>query len=200
MWWQYLLVFLGALLFDITPFPLPPAFSIMVVLQIIFHLNIWLTIIIGVAGSIIGRYILSRYIPLLATKIFNPEKNLDIQYLGKTMKEKGWKSQVAILAYSLLPLPTTPLFIAAGIAKMEPLYIIPAFFLGKFTSDTIAVHVGKYAAQNFHSLTQDLLTWKSIITLITALILIFFLIFTNWRTLLQNKKFQMDFKIFHWNK
>ena len=195
MWWQYLLVFLGALLFDITPFPLPPAFSIMVVLQIIFHLNIWLTIIIGVAGSIIGRYI-----PLLATKIFNPEKNLDIQYLGKTMKEKGWKSQVAILAYSLLPLPTTPLFIAAGIAKMEPLYIIPAFFLGKFTSDTIAVHVGKYAAQNFHSLTQDLLTWKSIITLITALILIFFLIFTNWRTLLQNKKFQMDFKIFHWNK
>ena len=29
MWWQYLLVFLGALLFDIVPFPFAPAFTIM---------------------------------------------------------------------------------------------------------------------------------------------------------------------------
>ena len=48
MWWQYCLVFLGALLFDIVPFPFLPAFTIMIFLQLVFDLNIWTTICIGV--------------------------------------------------------------------------------------------------------------------------------------------------------
>jgi hypothetical protein len=28
-----------------------------------------------------------------------------------------------------MPLPSTPLFIAGGVAKMKPVYIIPAFLL-----------------------------------------------------------------------
>src|SRR5450756_907799 len=75
MWWQYLLVFLGAFLFDVVPFPFPPAFTIMVFLQIMFGLNIWVVIVIGVAGSIFGRYILTLYIPLLAGRIFKRSKN-----------------------------------------------------------------------------------------------------------------------------
>ena len=63
MWWQYLMVFAGALLLDIVPFPFPPAFTIMILLQITFHLNVWLVIIVGVAGSVLGRYILILYTP-----------------------------------------------------------------------------------------------------------------------------------------
>src|SRR6187399_274258 len=140
MWWQYLLVFIGALLFDIVPFPFPPAFTIMIFLQITFHLNIWLVIVIGVAGSVLGRYILTLYIPLLAGKYFKPSKNEDVQFLGKKMKENKWKGQFVVLAYSLLPLPTTPLFLAAGMSKLNAMYVIPAFLIGKFTSDTLAVH------------------------------------------------------------
>src|SRR5476651_489595 len=119
MWWQYLLVFFGAFLFDVVAFPFPPAFTVMVFLQIKFGLNIWLVIVIGVAGSILGRYILTLYIPFLAGKIFKPAKNEDVQFLGKKMKEDGWKSQMVIIAYSLLPLPTTPLFVAGGMAKIK---------------------------------------------------------------------------------
>src|SRR5665647_3464092 len=103
MWWQYLLVFFGAFLFDVVPFPFPPAFTIMVFLQIMFGLNIWLVIVIGVAGSILGRYILTLYIPLMATKIFKRSKNEDVQFLGKKMKEKGWRSQMVILYTSPSP-------------------------------------------------------------------------------------------------
>ena len=52
MWWQYLLVFLGAVLFDIVPFPFAPAFTIMVVFQILFDLHVWTVIVIGVMGSV----------------------------------------------------------------------------------------------------------------------------------------------------
>ncbi len=197
MWWQYLLVFIGALLFDIVPFPFLPAFTIMIFLQIKFDLNIWLVIIIGVVGSILGRYILTLYIPYLAEKIFKPTKNEDVQFLGKKMKEKGWRSQMVIISYSLLPLPTTPLFLAGGMARIKALYIIPAFFIGKFTSDTIAVHIGKYASENAESMIDEASSWKSVTSLIIGLLLLSALLFIDWRTLIQKKKFLLNFKI--WN-
>src|ERR1700741_5423229 len=81
MWWQYLLVFLGALLFDIVPFPFLPAFTIMVFLQVVFDLDLWPVLFIGVAGSILGRYILSLYIPHISHRYFKATKNEDIEFL-----------------------------------------------------------------------------------------------------------------------
>lgn len=195
MWWKYLLVFFGAFLFDVVPFPFPPAFTIMVFLQIVFDLNIWMVIVIGVAGSILGRYVLTLYIPIIAGKIFKPAKNEDVQYLGKILKEKGWKSQLVIVAYSLLPLPTTPLFIAAGMAKIKPLYIIPAFFVGKFTSDTILVHLGKYGTENTEKMLQGALSWESFASMAFGLLLLCAVLFINWRSLIQKKQFQLNFRI-----
>ena len=195
MWWKYVLVFFGAFLFDVVPFPFPPAFTIMVFLQIVFDLNIWMVIIVGVAGSILGRYVLTLYIPIIANKIFKPAKNEDVQYLGKILKEKGWKSQLVIVSYSLLPLLTTPLFIAAGMAKIKPFYIIPAFFVGKFTSDTILVHLGKYGTENAEKMLQGEITWESFISMAMGILLLSGVLFINWRTLIQKKQFQLNFRI-----
>ena len=195
MWWQYLLVFVGALLFDIVPFPFPPAFTIMIFLQIIFRLNIWLAIITGVIGSVLGRYILILYTPLIAHKYINKSKNEDIQFLGTKMKENKWKGQIIVLAYSLLPLPTTPLFLAAGMSKLNAKYIIPTFLVGKFTSDALALHAGKYASENAHNIMQNALSWKSIIGFLFCLFLIFCILFVDWRSLIQKKKLVWKFKI-----
>ena len=195
MWVKYLYVFLASVAVDIVPFPLPPAFVLMVFLQIYFKLDVWVVIIVGVAGSILGRYILTLYIPKVAHRLFKPSKNEDVHFLGKKLKEKGWKSQLAILTYSLLPLPTTPLFIAGGMAGMKPRLIIPAFFVGKFISDTIAVFMGKYAAENSAGLLEGVFSWKSLLGLIFGVILIFGLLFINWRSWLQEKKFKLNYKI-----
>lgn len=196
MWWQYCLVFLGALLFDIVPFPFLPAFTIMIFLQLYFHLNLWASICIGVVGSILGRYILTLYVPYISNAYFKPAKNEDIIFLGKKLKEKGWKSQLVILLYSLLPLPTTPLFVAAGMSRIGPLYIIPAFFVGKFTSDTLALSMGKYASENVGSLKSHIISWQSFVGLAVSLLLLGALLFIDWRTLIEKKKFLLDFKIF----
>ncbi len=195
MWWQYIAVFFGALLFDVVPIPFPPAFTIMLFLQIKYDLNIWLVIAIGVMGSILGRYILTLYIPFFASKIFKASKNEDVQFLGEKMKEKGWKSQMAIIAYSLLPLPTTPLFLAGGMAKIKPLYIIPAFFIGKFTSDTIVVNLGKYTSENTQNILDGILSWETITSLSVGILFIFIVLFIDWRSLIQKNKFQLNFRI-----
>ena len=195
MWWHYVLVFVGAFIFDVVPIPFPPAFSIMVFVQIMFGLNIWWVVVLGVAGSILGRYVLTLYIPLLADKIFKPQKNKEVQFLGEKMQEKGWKSQLLILTYSLLPLPTTPLFLAGGMARLKPIQMIPAFFVGKFISDAVAVHLGNFAANNVQELINASLSWKSISSLILGILLIAALLFIDWFALLEKKKLVLNFKI-----
>lgn len=195
MWWQYLLVFLGALLFDIVPFPFPPAFTIMVFLQIVFRLNEWWVIVLGVAGSVLGRYILLLYAPVLAVRYLKESKNNDIQILGEKMKSNKWTGQLIVLSYSLLPLPTTPLFLGAGISKLNPIYIIPAFIIGKFTSDTIAIFAGAYAAANTQMILANAFSWQSILSLFLGLFLLFCLFFIDWRTLILHKKLMFNFKI-----
>ena len=195
MWWHYLLVFGGALLVDVVPIPLPPAFTIIVVLQLIFDLNIWVTIAVGVAGSVAGRYILSLYIPKVSGRLFKRSKNEDVQYLGRKLKSHGWKTQALILVYSLMPLPTTPLFVAGGMANLKPYYIIPPFIIGKLLSDTAAVFLGKAAVANAESVLEGMISWKSIAGLVIGLGLLFALFFFDWRTLLQRKKLRVKFAI-----
>jgi membrane protein DedA with SNARE-associated domain len=198
MWWQYALVFAGALVVDIVPIPLPPAFTVMIFLQIYYKLDLWAVILVGVSGSIVGRYILSIYIPKLSGKIFKASKNEDAQYLGRLLKKGGWKGMAIVLVYSLMPLPTTPLFIAGGMAKLKPVYIIPPFIIGKLISDTISVLVGRYAADNTHDLVHGLLSFKSIAGAALGLSLLFVILFVDWHTLLRNKRFVLKFHI--WKK
>ncbi len=195
MWWHYILVFLGALLFDIVPFPFAPAFTIMVFLQILFDLNVWAVIVIGVLGSVLGRYILLLYAPLMANKYLKSSKNEDIKFLGDKMNENKWKGALVVLAYSLLPLPTTPLFLGAGISKIKPIYIIIPFLVGKFTSDSIALHLGKFATENQQEIIDNIFSWQSIASFILGFIMLFCLFFINWRTLIHTKKLAFDFKI-----
>ena len=195
MWWQYLLVFIGALLFDIVPFPFLPAFTIMLFLQIVFHLDVWWVIAIGLIGSVLGRYILILYIPHLSNKYLNVSKNRDIEFIGATLNQNKWKGQMVILAYSLLPLPTTPLFLAAGISKIKARYIIPWFLIGKFVSDTVALFAGAYAVENTESIIENAISWQSIASLVFSVVLLFCLFFIDWRTLIQKKKFVLNFRI-----
>ncbi len=195
MWHLYLLVFLIAFLFDVVPLPLPPAFTAMIFLQIYFKLDVWTVIYFGVAGSVLGRYILTLYIPRVAGTLFNPAKNADVQYLGKKLKEKSWKGHLVIFTYSLLPLPTTPLFIAGGMAKMKPYLILPGFIIGKFISDSISVFAGKYTADNLPEIFSGIISWKSITSIVVGILLLFSLLFINWRELFQSKKFKLNFNI-----
>ena len=195
MWWAYALVFFGALIVDLTPFPLPPASTVMIFLQVTFGLSVWPVIFIGVAGSVAGRFILTLYIPFISDRVLSDSKNADIHFLGEKIKNSGLKAQLFILVYTLLPVPSTPLFIAGGIAKMKPYYLIPAFIAGKLTSDAVAVHMGKYAVENTSSLFAGIISLQSIIALLFFLLFIFCLLFIDWRSLIQKHRFRLKFNI-----
>jgi hypothetical protein len=118
--------------------------------------------------------------------------------LGEKLKTKRLKGQLFILFYTLMPLSSTPLFIAGGIARLKPLILMPAFVVGKFTSDSIAVFMGAYAAANTENLFEGNISFQSILAVFLFILLMFLLLFINWRVLLYNRKLRFKFNI--WKK
>ena len=193
MW--YILVFIAAYVVDVVPFIGPPAWTVMVFFQMRYGLNIWIVLAAGVLGSTLGRYCLSLYIPVLSKKIIKAQKNEDIAFIGQQLSNDGWRVQLFVLLYTLMPLPSTPLFTAAGMAKIKPMHIIPAFLIGKFTSDMIMVLTGDYAARNATAMAQGFLSWKTISGTVLGIVLICVFLYIDWRALLQERKFRLNFKI-----
>jgi uncharacterized membrane protein len=123
------------------------------------------------------------------------EKTADLQFIGKKLEEKGWKIQAFVLLYTLMPLPTTTLFSAAGIAKIKAINIVPTFLVGKFLSDLLMVFTGDYVANNSASFFKGFLTWKSLSGIFLGLFILSMLLFIDWRKLLIEKKFSLNFRI-----
>ena len=134
---MYLGVLFGAFAVDLIPVAAPPAWTIMVFFILKFHLNPWITLVLGVVGSTLGRYIFSLYIPKVSSKILKRSKEKELEFVGKKLAGSLWRTWTFVLVYTLTPLSTTALFTAAGMAKINPTRTLPPFFVGKFISDAI---------------------------------------------------------------
>ena len=190
---QYLFVFIAAFLVDLVPFIGPPAWTVMVFLQVHYSLNIWAVLVVGVTGSAIGRYVLSWYVPFLSSRFIKTGTIEDIEFIGDKLNGKSWKVLLFVLFYTLVPLPSTPLFTAAGIAKVRAIQILPGFLIGKFTSDMVMVLSGHYVAKN--ALTYDFLSWENILGATFGIIVLLLFLFIDWRRLIQRKQLRLNFNI-----
>jgi hypothetical protein len=191
----YFLVFIASLLVDLVPFVGPPAWTVMVFFQVQFGLNMWVVLVLGVTGSAIGRYLYSAYIPLIAERFIKPSKNEDLQFIGGKLTHKGWKAVLFVFFYTLMPLPSTPLFTAVGIARIKPWRVLPSFLAGKFISDSAMVLTGDYVAKNASQIGSVFLSWENIAGLFVGIILICLFLFIDWGKLLVEKKLRINFKI-----
>jgi hypothetical protein len=193
--WPYLLVFFAALAVDTIPIFAPPAWILLVILLVKFHLNPWLTVGIGVTGSTIGRYILTRYIPKISSSIVNGREDANLRYIGNKLAKAKWSSALFVFLYTLTPLSTTALFTAVAAARVKPWHILPPFFLGRLITDGALVFSGKYASANLSELLHGQANWTTILIVIAGLIIIAGFLFIDWRQLLAHKKLRFRFNI-----
>lgn len=193
--WLYLAVFGASLVVDAIPVVGPPAWTVMVFLQMKYDLNIWGVLAAGVTGSTIGRYLLGVYMPKASKHLVKRHKRHELEYMGRRLGKKTWQCWVFVLIYTLTPLSSTALFTAAGMAKVTPVKLLPPFFIGKFASDALMIVTGKYAAENTGEIFKGALSWKSLAAAAAGIAVIFLFLFLDWRTLLTKKKLTFSFKI-----
>jgi hypothetical protein len=115
----YLVAFGAALLVDTIPVFAPPAWTILAFIIVKWKPDPWGIIAAGATGSVIGRYILTLYMPHVSAKIFRPWENKNISFLGKKIGGRFWHANIFVMLYAISPLSTTALFTAAGMAHVK---------------------------------------------------------------------------------
>jgi membrane protein YqaA with SNARE-associated domain len=187
--------FAAALLVDTIPVFAPPAWTILAFIIVKWKPNPWGIIAAGAAGSVIGRYILTLYMPHVSAKIFRPSENDNISFLGKKLGSRFWRANTFVLLYAISPLSTTALFTAAGMAQVNPWNVLPGFAIGKFIGDALVVFTGKVTAEKATDLMHGKVSWQTALMVGVGLVLISGVLFIDWRQLLQRKKLRLNFAI-----
>jgi membrane protein DedA with SNARE-associated domain len=191
----YLIVFAGSLAVDLIPVVGPPAWIVMVFMQMKYDLNVWGVLACGVAGSTLGRYILGVYMPRVAHKILKRQKQDDLEFVGKKLGQSTWRCWGFVMLHTFTPLPTTTLFTAAGIAKLHPAKLLVPFVVGKTISDTMMIFAGRFTARNIEDVLHGMLSAKAVIFSVIGILAIALFLFIDWHQWIQKRKFRLRFKI-----
>lgn len=193
--WPYVIVFFSALALDLIPFFLPPAWVAMVFLMVRFDLNPWLVLIFGTVGATVGRYLFAIYVARFSTRFIKRAKNEDLEFLGQKLTQTLRRAWLFVLLYTLAPISTTPLMIAAGIAKVKPVKLLPPFFVGKLVSNGVVIFAGQFVATDIKDMFHGSFSVKGILVTVSGILFVAALFFINWRALLQHRQFKFTFKI-----
>ncbi len=126
-------------------------------------------------------------IPWLGRKTLGRDKEADLRYLGKRLTQKGWAAFLFIFLYSLLPLSTTALFTAAGLARVRKIFVLPPFFLGNLIGDGFLLVSGKATVRSVGDLFKGSWSVKDIGIMAVGLLVVLALLVVDWRTLLQKR-------------
>jgi membrane protein YqaA with SNARE-associated domain len=191
----YLAAFASALLVDTVPLFAPPAWTILAFIIVKWKPNPWGIIAAGAIGSVIGRYILTLYMPLISARIFRRWEKANLSFLGKKLGGRFWNANTFVMLYAISPLSTTALFTAAGMAHVNPWNILPGFAIGKFLGDAWVLFTAKVTADEAIDLLHGKVSWHTGMTAAAGLLLVSGVLFIDWRELFGRKKLRLNFAI-----
>ncbi len=167
----------------------------MFLLMVKFDLNPWIVAFVGTCGTTLGRLIYSTVIVRWIGKTaIGKIKRADLDFLGQKLSGKKSGVMAFVFLYSTLPLSTTPLFTASGLARVSPFIMIPPFFLGNLIGDAVVLVSGQTAVHSMKDIYQGSLDPKNILLLIAGLGFILVVLFIDWRELLNEKKLKLRIK------
>ena len=187
----YLYAFLAALVIDSLPAFAPPAWTALIYLQLRYGLSVWPAALIGTLGSTVGRYILTCYIHRAARLILSRHEARNMEFLGQAMGRAPRKDFAFVFLYSLTPLSTSPLFMAAGMADLKARFIFPPFALGKLLGYAAILYTGEKSAGGIENMLHGRFTWQSALIPLVGVLMIVAMLFIDWRALLHDGKLRL---------
>lgn len=196
----YLILLLVVILVNSLPAFAPPTWTVLISFYTGFELNIYLVILIGVLGATFGRFILAHYIQWFSHQLFNEKQHENLNYLGNKIGGTPVHSFIFTFIYSLTPLSTTVLFVAAGIAKVRLSIVLAGFALGRLISYTALLYSTAALATNIKDLTSGTFSLKNILSSILGLAFLLLFIFIDWKELIEKKKLKLEFDVWKWSK
>ena len=122
-------------LMNLVPYFMPPTWAVVTFFLIAFSLPVW-PLAIGCAfASTAGRCGLYYLSARLGRQLLSDQKQRNVAALGNWLNQRpGWRGVVDVLIYSLGPIPSNDLFIAAGLSRATLWPVALGFLPGRMVS------------------------------------------------------------------
>jgi hypothetical protein len=121
-------------LINLSPGFMPSSWMIMAFFYIKFGLPLVPLCIAGALVSGVGRFCLAKGSDWVTERFFR-EKKEDLESLGDYLDRKRGAVAGFVFVYSLLPLPTNNLFLAAGMTRVNLAYVLGGFYAARIPAD-----------------------------------------------------------------
>lgn len=135
----------------------PPTWTVLVLLKLNWHLNLWILVGVGVISAGAGRYLLA-----LATKHSRrwlPKKRVEsLDAVGSYIRKHRAGSIAGMAVFALSPLPSAQLFEGAALAGIPLLPITGAFMVGRVVTYSLYLGGATAAEKSFGATFRDALT------------------------------------------
>jgi len=165
---------------NIVPAFMPPTWSVLAYFRFVHHLPLIPMTVGGAAMSALGRVQLahlSRYMGRFLPAKDQANANALASYITA---HPNWRDGVTF-AYSLGPLPSNQLFIAAGIARISLRRMALFFFASRAIADTFWVWTAGKVARNLSEIfSRGVTNWQSIVAQVLSLLLVGVLFHLPW--------------------
>jgi membrane protein YqaA with SNARE-associated domain len=179
-----LLAYLLDFVTNIIPLFMPPTWLLLSFFRIHYGLPVWLLAPGGAVCSTAGRCLLALGSRHLGTRFLPEKERKNVTDLGEFIRHKKL-SFFGVLFYAFGPIPSSHLFIAAGLAKLNLKVVAAAFFLGRLVSYTVLVAgAGAVGDQLIPLFKKQFGGWVPYATAAFAVIFIVVLVKVDWRKVL----------------
>lgn len=146
-----------AFVINVIPAFMPPTWAVLAVFHVTTDAPLLVLTIGGAFFSALGRMVLA----LAAGRLRNLLPDSDIENataLGAFVnRHRAWRLVIVFL-YCLAPVPSNPIFIAAGVGRVPLLPVTVAFFLSRAIADTFWVWTAGAVSQNTAGVFKESLT------------------------------------------
>lgn len=149
----WLFVWMLTIILNVVPAFMPPTWALLAYFHVREGMPIWLLALVGASAATLGRAMLASGSRLYGARIVPNAWRLNIERLVETIRSRRSLGLSALGVFTLNPVPSNHLFIAAGIARAPMLPILTVFFFGRFVSYLVWIAVADVA---FSSLSDVL--------------------------------------------
>lgn len=168
---------------NLVPAFMPSTWMVMAFFYIKFGLPLLILTVGGAIASALGRILLAKASTAFKRRFMRSQQS-DLDDLGGFLNEHRRYVGPAVFAYSLTPLPTNNLFIAAGMAEVNMVAVVSGFIAARVIANTFWVWTTHKAFTSLGDVFESTLTGPWGIALevagLLSVVLLFKLPWAKW--------------------
>ena len=173
-----------AFVINLAPAFMPSTWMVMAFFYIKFDLPLLVLTIGSAITSALGRLVLAYLSLRFSQRFIKGSSAEDLTQLGNLLNGRRRYIGPTVFIYSLSPLPTNNLFIAAGMVSLNMTVVVVAFTLSRMIANTFWVWTTHRAFESLASVFKDALTGPLGIGLevagLVSIVLLFKLPWARW--------------------